>query len=363
MNDFRNKVLARPTPPKQVWLPEIKSMREHPDDPRIQEKSCTVLRDKVTQDPWLQESIIMAEGDKLAIKAMHRFSKNSRVQVECTRMMSWLGQWNWGTQALMGEHGALDAIVAAIRNFPDLDEVLRGLPGDMGALLDLHLPNRVKVTKLGAVDVVMDNTDKHYTAGNVLSMYCFWSTICADGDNAEYMMKKGEPQRAVRAMRVHKNADGVRGEVIQVATECFLSNDAMRVAMVQAGMITEVLSTLRDEMYGNVELDPIGKHRLIQNIYYVLENLASNATHRTLIEEAGAVPLILASMSVPDEMREGGETNLIGDGCKVLNALAISDPHAEADVNKLLNAHPENKQAQQSCGPWLAAKKQKYPHM
>merc|ERR1719195_1031900 len=78
-NDFRIRVLWRPTPPKSVNLPEITDMRLGADNPRVQEKSCASLTEKLLVEPELQEPIIMQEAHIYAIKAMNQFPNDQEV--------------------------------------------------------------------------------------------------------------------------------------------------------------------------------------------------------------------------------------------------------------------------------------------
>lgn len=340
LSEFRDAVVRRPTPPNAFTpIKEIEMMsQQEAQTPAAQMQLCTKLLEKCSDDPTLQEPFYIQGAHTKAINAMKSYTYDAGVQIQCTRLLGWMVQWNWVLARALADAGALDAIVTAIRNNPDNAEV-RMLSGDIGSFTDFDVQNKRRLVELGLVGLVYNSTDKHYATNEVAQMYNLWSTLCNLPDVAKEMVEKhGELERGVKAMKDFRSGT-VRGEVI-VVHGCLASKTSYRERMLAAGLVPEILSAMRDEISGaNGELDTVGKPRLLSNALMMLRVLATECpAARAHIVAAGAPAQVLNVLE--DDLAHGDRSkhgfaelqhDLWAEACETLAAL-MGDTPAERQM-------------------------------
>merc|ERR1719396_23354 len=102
--------------------------------------------------------------------------------------------------------------------------------------------------------------------------------------------------------------------------------------MIEAGIVPEILGTMRDEIAGPVELDIVGKRRLVATGFELLKKLAATDEHsRSTIIGDGAEQQILAAI-IDDEAHGDHEAHgfgemqhdIHGQGCDLLATLGAT---------------------------------------
>eukprot|EP00416_Gambierdiscus_australes_P016104 CAMPEP_0171064384 /NCGR_PEP_ID=MMETSP0766_2-20121228/6250_1 /TAXON_ID=439317 /ORGANISM="Gambierdiscus australes, Strain CAWD 149" /LENGTH=408 /DNA_ID=CAMNT_0011520413 /DNA_START=58 /DNA_END=1284 /DNA_ORIENTATION=- len=355
---FRDGVVRRPTPPTgYIPQPEIQTMKlKSSQTPQMQALLCGSLLARLDLTPSLQEPYYIQGAHRQAIMAMTTFSNSPEVQITCSNLLAQMVQWNWVLARAIADEGALDVMVAAMHNFPDIEEVRR-LSGPLGSFCDFDVQNKQKLGELGLVEQVYSATDRHYTTEDVAQMYNLWSTLCSLPNLAEQMVEgNSELERGVRAMKTFRSST-VRGEVIMVHSACFMAKPAWRQRMVTAGIIPEILSAMRDEMSGvEGELDTVGKARLLFNGMSWLNGLAGVGPEaRTDMLDAGVVDIIV------DAMRNGNAEehsfaemrhDVRGTACGTLAAIMVDGPR---QLDPLVRAREELTELPEACTDLLRA--------
>mmetsp|Transcript_98842 Transcript_98842/g.288335 ORF Transcript_98842/g.288335 Transcript_98842/m.288335 type:complete len:422 (-) Transcript_98842:37-1302(-) len=333
--EFRDAVVKRPTPPlASVPIPEIEEMKQpSAQTPMRQAMMCSILNWKLRKTPAMQEPMYVQGGHEQAIKAMKLFATDAFVQTTCSGFMGNMVQWNWVLARALGDAGALDLIITAMRNFPE-EESVRALTSDLGAFCDFDNENRKRVVELGGLDLVYQATDMHYTTRDVEQMYNLWAAMSGSPEVVEQMVERDELERGLKAMRAHRRGT-VRGEVMQLNLALFMHNESHKERLLKAGIVPEIVSAMRDEISGaQGELDAVGKPRLLSNAIKILTELARGGPqHRTEILEAGSLEQIMNALhdltAHGDKIQHGFaemQHDLRTEACEVMTQLMGNSP-------------------------------------
>jgi len=327
------------------WAPEtevpdeyfdklLQHMRAKADDPVQQASDCNHLSSLVelTKEQWehlkpspRQDKALAMGLDLLAIGAMQRFPSNGIVQKKCSFALKSLAQWNAPAFGTLGEHGAIEALAASVQAFPDDPDMLM-LAGNIPALTDFKSDprsqkNLQRLEKTGVAETVLTGMKRFANRSDItLTGLCFFSNACAPPALNAKMVQQGYLEDSVEMMRRHGKKVGVSGEVVWLADKCFSDDEAQLRREADAGLLEEVVLTLRAASAG-LKTDVIGNERMFRNAMSLLGKFArAGDAYRARIVRAGAEAEILAGLS----------SGLVkpSKACPCLEALRLSLPAA-----------------------------------
>jgi len=198
-------------------------------------------------------------------------------------------------------------MITFMRNFQDSPELMGDLFGYIGGFCDFDLDNRRRVEQLGGIDLAFNITRKHYTPQTVLGLQCLASTQCWPAENHAGLKRNGYVSWTPQQMRDFPDVGGIRGEGIYVVGYCFGGEADSDAAMVENGMIEEIVSSLRDAPHA--QLDVLAT---TDRVYYYGMGLLATLGHerpeyRERAVRAGAVEQVAAAML--DHVRNKAEAN------------------------------------------------------
>eukprot|EP00413_Alexandrium_margalefii_P038319 CAMPEP_0204600328 /NCGR_PEP_ID=MMETSP0661-20131031/55375_1 /ASSEMBLY_ACC=CAM_ASM_000606 /TAXON_ID=109239 /ORGANISM="Alexandrium margalefi, Strain AMGDE01CS-322" /LENGTH=399 /DNA_ID=CAMNT_0051611121 /DNA_START=76 /DNA_END=1272 /DNA_ORIENTATION=+ len=299
-------------------------------DAAVQAQGCGALANLVsltkeqweTMKPSPRASTAIALGlDRAAVKAMADFPSSDGVQLNCTVALGHLAQWNPAAFEVLGKHGAVEAMANVVQADPDNPEKL-AIAGFVGAYTD-NLPgpggsysqtNMEVLDKTGMPMTVLKGMRKYANRGDiVLQGLCFFSNACNPPHLNAEMVSAGYLEDSVAFMRNLRRTEGVSGEVLWIADECFSVDAEHRRRQADAGLLEEVVETLRAANAG-FKTDPITNNRMFQNALDLFGKYArASDEHRQRIVRAGAKAEIVAGM-------HSGLVD-IASGCRTLREL------------------------------------------
>lgn len=323
--------------PKNSECPDIDTIQQFPEDLGVQRACChrfgTLLQTNYSyQMPAINHGV--AGG---AIKAMRKWPEDEDLQLACLVLLTEVGMWNSKTQEMLGDMGALEVSVEAIKNFGVKAPMIIGL---VGYFKNSCEKNRYIIDKLGGTDLVWKLLNDNYNKDMELYAQCFFASSCQPTILTEKLANLGYITHSMKALQDFRNEPGIRGEIISLASMCFSDDPNYLKTWVDEGIIRELVAVMHDESVGGVELDMAGEARLYHQSMAMLEAIAkSNAAWHDEVIRAGAAEQIVDTLmhhrttDIKESPLSFGK-HAVAHACTVLAGLAAgAQPHFDAVRN------------------------------
>mmetsp|Transcript_138462 Transcript_138462/g.386221 ORF Transcript_138462/g.386221 Transcript_138462/m.386221 type:complete len:459 (-) Transcript_138462:49-1425(-) len=318
-------------PPNLINM-TISMMMSFPGNATVLQTGCQTLALAAFADANLQEVIVDAGAQELAISAMQSFPQQWELQAACSNMLAASVQWKEPLAKHGGDAGAVEVMIAAVKRFPEVPEVRKTLC-NIGSFCDFVIENRQRVNRAGGVELALQLARDYYDAETETSAQCFFSTQCPmPEENVAAMDRGGYIPLSVQVMSDFPRA-GARGEAVFIFNMCFTHTSTHLAAMVEAGVIEETIKVLKDGAAAGTfaALDPIlSDTRVGVSGMSLLGLLAQqNVTVRNMAVDAGAIEAIASVVFALGDQNEhmpfGGELSVLDAACMSLTGLLGTD--------------------------------------
>lgn len=287
-------------------------------------------------NPAAQNAIVHSGAAALALRAMKEYPASFEVQLACGYMLCHTATWNVENQRELGEAGAFQVVLGAIRRLQDWPEA-RAMVGPLGWFMDFCPENRARFLEAGGIDLMFELAHKYYDEAIMSAFQCIFSTQSEEANKLR-IVALGYFKLTVQCMKDFPQSVA-RGEAVWDMASQFIGKPEWHIEAHDAGVVEEVLKIMKDEpdlFDQGRSTDPLGianKAGLTRVLYgslTIMRTLADgNATHRSTLLGAGGIESIAVMLRRVGDLHGqavfGAQFDVLGRACEALRALAGRD--------------------------------------
>mmetsp|Transcript_43312 Transcript_43312/g.134730 ORF Transcript_43312/g.134730 Transcript_43312/m.134730 type:complete len:405 (+) Transcript_43312:65-1279(+) len=312
-------------------------MELHSDEPDAVAVACSRLGGEAYNGGRaVQDLVVLLGGVQACIGALRSHVNHSGVVQSCGSGLGGVIVFNNLACKVSAALGGIEALAAGIRAHEDERKVMLTIDV-FSSHCDLNPENRPRVRQAGGIDLILESMRRFYSDGEV--QFKNWAGLSAtvhDPENREAIARgsgwcppgcgAGELrgiELLVQTMRDLRSSHRVNQEAMQVAKGLLDHSAEYRDALVEAGLIAEIVKTVREREREELGTPCVGAEALTKLALM-------NPGYRVRIALSGVVSDIVRAMQnrlTPDSTNYGGSTNAdvwptLSSGCRFLEVMA-----------------------------------------
>lgn len=336
-------------PTKEEFQVAVSEMQKEPLNRLAQLLGCEAIGLRSNQDTR-KDWILDTGALEAIVAALRAFPQDKELQLLCAASLSGTCLFNRPLSLRAGELGAVELVVDIMRRWPEDPNCQVG--GMSGGFMDFSGENRARWAEYGGIEVNLDSIRRFYTSPKVVleAMFAFSS---GTEDNDVRVAKGGGLELFMDLLRDHVHSYRVPEETFQAIK--FVRTPELQSRMIGLGFPARIVEVMREKSDDRFMQDPA---------CVCLMSFVHNATQRAIFAKSGVTEVAFDAVFNFGQHQGKAEDNehAMYDGYRpdesCMNVLAsmAEEPEGQESLLKLgareklyevLKTHPEEGRAQQ----------------
>mmetsp|Transcript_13593 Transcript_13593/g.38668 ORF Transcript_13593/g.38668 Transcript_13593/m.38668 type:complete len:387 (+) Transcript_13593:76-1236(+) len=272
VNPFQMPERTITHPTKEEFQVAVSKMQNEPLNRQAQFQGCGTIGWRSGQDTR-KDWILDTGALEAIVAALRAFPQDKELQLRCAGTISGTCLFNRPLSLRAGELGAVELVVDIMRRWPEDPNCQVG--GMSGGFMDFSGENRARWADYGGIEVNLDSIRRFYNSPKVVleAMYAFSSGT--EGNDVR-VAKGGGLELFMDILRDHVHSYRVAEETFQAIK--FVRTPELQSHMIELGFPARIVEVMREKSDDRFMQDPA---------CVCLTTFAHNATQRAIFAKSG----------------------------------------------------------------------------